>query len=59
MNLKNKKRAAKRFKKQAKPVVIHINGLYIETSPDVISLFDFVRMITHSVDRETSKGGAA
>ena len=49
MKPKNKRHAPRRFKKQAKPIVIHIEGLYIETSQEILPLLDFCRMITHSV----------
>jgi hypothetical protein len=49
MKKRRKKYAARRFKASASPIVIHINGLYIEADSSVTPLLDFVRMITHSV----------
>jgi len=54
MKIRNKRRAAKRINASTKPIVIHINGLYIETSPNIGSLLDFCRMIANTV-KEPSK----
>ena len=49
-----KRRPGRRFKKLSRPIMIHINGLYLEAPDDNGSLLDFVRMITHAVGTDPS-----
>jgi hypothetical protein len=55
MKLRKKRYAVKRYERKARPVVIHISGLYLVPELEDKSLLDFVRMITHTIDREPSK----
>jgi hypothetical protein len=43
------------FSTSSKPAVVRINNLCLETNEDRHSLFDFIRLIRHALDREPSE----